>query len=94
MQLIDMFESRLSCLRQTHNQLKVEAAKLLEEELSQLGEVLLEVHEKLLPEPKQETFQAEIEHLSDDNECRDVHITDDIGTSISSKVYSKSNSVL
>lgn len=90
MQLIDTFESRLSRLRHIHNQLRVDAVKLLEEEMSHLGAVLLEVHEKLLPvhlnsEPKQETFQAEAERLSDDNECKDVHITNDIGTSISSK---------
>lgn len=94
MQLIEMFESGLSSLRHIHNQLRADAVKLLEEEASHLEAVLLEVHEKLLPvylnsEPKQETFQAEGEHLSDDNECKDVHITDDVVTDISSKVYSK-----
>ncbi|KAI0493174.1 hypothetical protein KFK09_027450 [Dendrobium nobile] len=90
MQLIEMFESGLSSLRHIHNQLRADAVKLLEEEASHLEAVLLEVHEKLLPvylnsEPKQETFQAEGEHLSDDNECKDVHITDDVVTDISSK---------
>ncbi|XP_020584245.1 uncharacterized protein LOC110027241 isoform X2 [Phalaenopsis equestris] len=88
-QLIEMFESRLSSLRHIHNQLKTDAVKLLEEEISHLGEVLLEVNQKLLPvhlnrEPEQETFQAEAEHLSD-NECKDVHINDDVGSSFSFK---------
>ncbi|KAL0907095.1 hypothetical protein M5K25_025638 [Dendrobium thyrsiflorum] len=90
MQLIEMFGSGLSSLRHIHKQLRADAVKLLEEEVSHWEAVLLEVHEKLLPvylnsEPKQETFQAEGEHLSDDNECKDVHITDDVVTDISSK---------
>lgn len=91
MQLIENFDSGISSLRHNYNQHRSDVLKILKDEKSYWEEVLLEVKEKMhlahvKREPKLASFKDEAEHLSNDSECKDVHVTDDVELSLSKKV--------
>ncbi|PKA58175.1 hypothetical protein AXF42_Ash012898 [Apostasia shenzhenica] len=86
-ELLETFESKLSYLHHFHNQHRAEVMKLLEEEMSHINAVLVDFQEKLFIaqinyETKREALRAE--HQSNDNECKDVHITDVVDPNVSS----------
>lgn len=79
MQLIETFESGISSLRHTYNQHRVAVVEILEEEKFHWEKVLLEIDEKLRQvHLKNERGSFQDEHLSDNNSCKDLHVTDDV----------------
>ncbi|KAJ0973688.1 hypothetical protein J5N97_015653 [Dioscorea zingiberensis] len=78
--LDDMITNGLSTLRDFQKQQRMEVTKILEDETSQLKSILVEIQNKFSQihmerELKIEALQRE--KVSEDTECRDVHITID-----------------
>ncbi|KAJ0974996.1 hypothetical protein J5N97_016961 [Dioscorea zingiberensis] len=83
--LDDMIKNGLSTLHDFQKQQRMEVTKILEGETIQLKSILVEIQNKFSQihmerELKIETLQGE--KVSVDTECRDVHITSDIDSSV------------
>lgn len=82
-----MIRNGLSALREFHNQHKSEVMKIMEEETSQINSVIREIEKTVTQiymnsERKFEGLETE---ACNDTECRDVHISSDIESSVLSK---------
>lgn len=82
----NMIQNLLSSLRDFHKQQRMEITKILEDETLQLKTILLDIQNKFSQihmerELKLEALQSE-KVSSEDTECRDVHITNDIDSSV------------
>ncbi|KAH7653922.1 hypothetical protein IHE45_19G110700 [Dioscorea alata] len=83
--LDDMIQNGLSSLRDFQKQQRMEITKILEDETLQLKTILLDIQNKFSQihmerELKPEALQSA--KVSEDTECRDVHITNDLDSSV------------
>lgn len=83
-------KSDISDLRSFHSQHRVDIVNLLEEESSHFKSVVDDVKEYL----RQICVNEELKHVSPqtdmslhENDCRDVHISPDVGSDTITKVY-------
>lgn len=74
----------ISVLRGLYSQHRVDIVNLLQEEFSQFKSVIDAIKENM----GQININEELKHLSpQENDCRDVHISPDIGSDTITKVY-------